>query len=54
MLGPVVSVSVRVVSAPELGGGVAPSWKGVCGAELKKKGGGGWGEPSEGARAAEF
>lgn len=34
MLGPVVSVSVRVVSAPELGGGVAPSWKGGCGAEF--------------------
>lgn len=34
---PVVSVSVMVVSVLELGGGVAPSWKGVCGAELKKK-----------------
>lgn len=34
---PVVSVSVMVVSVLELGGGVAPSWKGVCGTELKKK-----------------
>lgn len=34
---PVVSVSVMVVSVLELGGGVAPSWKGVCGSEFKKK-----------------
>lgn len=26
-----------VVSVLELGGGVAPSWKGVCGSEFKKK-----------------